>query len=669
MKNYLDYIKEKIHPAFLLLVISILAYGLLIPQLGFYWDDLPISWIRYQFGAEAMRLYFSTSRPVWGELYQITTRLLPQVPIFWQIAALLFRWLGAVALWKILRILWPRSPGMAFTGSLLFLLYPGFNLQWVSFVSTHFFIVLFFFLFSQLLMLWSLTNKERAGVYGSLALLFSALNIWMMEYFYSLELLRVFIILYFLLQTRPSSSLRQIVLETIKIWLPFLAVIILNVLYRSLVFTNLAYQNELFNDLRSNFSPTLWTLFGDVTLDLWRVTVQAWAQVFYISNFFSHGMRTHFFYLIVVILAAIIVLLRTDRMTVQRSEAIWAIVLGLIALLVSGGPYWLAKLEISLGFPTNRFTMSFMLGVSLLLTGVFYLFSARYRCVIVTLFIALAVGRQAIWADDFRRDWIKQKNMFWQLAWRAPGIEKNTLVFINEDVLNYYADNSLAAQLNWIYNPVQQGDQVPYALFFPTNRLGGSLPELKHDLPIEFTYLVGNFSGNTSQALVLYYAPPKCLRVLDPEIDPINRLIPDVSLLRDAALLSSTKRILSEQIAVMPDIYGSEPVHNWCYYFQKAELARQIGDWAAVTQLGDEAFALDDYPNDPVERFVYIEGYAHAEDWQKAVEYSIDSYRVSKKYVGPLLCKLWDRIERETVASAEQQSALTAVRLKFECLP
>ena len=31
----------------------------------------------------------------------------------------------------------------------------------------------------------------------------------------------------------------------------------------------------------------------------------------------------------------------------------------------------------------------------------------------------------------------------------------------------------------------------------------------------------------------------------------------------------------------------------------------------SVAELGDAAFALDDHPNDPVERFVFIEGYAH----------------------------------------------------------
>jgi hypothetical protein len=159
------------------------------------------------------------------------------------------------------------------------------------------------------------------------------------------------------------------------------------------------------------------------------------------------------------------------------------------------------------------------------------------------------------------------------------------------------------------------------------------------------------------------------LRLLDPEIDSQNRLISEDSLLRDAALLSSTAPILSESVARMPEIYEPEPAHGWCYYFEKADLARQTGDWETVTQLGDAAFALDDYPNDPIERFVFIEGYAHTTDWEKAVELSLASHKVSKNYVAPLQCKLWDRIARETESTPEQKSTLGEVRNRFECLP
>ena len=101
------------------------------------------------------------------------------------------------------------------------------------------------------------------------------------------------------------------------------------------------------------------------------------------------------------------------------------------------------------------------------------------------------------------------------------------------------------------------------------------------------------------------------------------------------------------------------PNSGWCYYFQKADLARQFGDWNEVVRLGDTAFKLDDFPNNPVERFVFIEGYAHVGDWKRAVQLSKKSYRVSKEYVGPLLCQLWKRVEAETTTSLERSEAIS----------
>ena len=88
-----------------------------------------------------------------------------------------------------------------------------------------------------------------------------------------------------------------------------------------------------------------------------------------------------------------------------------------------------------------------------------------------------------------------------------------------------------------------------------------------------------------------------------------------------------------------------------------------------VTRLGDEAFKLNDYPNNPVERFVFIEGYAHAGDWERALKMSRESYKVSKDYVGPLLCQLWKRIETETTGSLEQRNAITEAVNLFACNP
>lgn len=614
-----------------------------------------MSWIRYQLGADAMTQYFSTNRPVWALLYQITTRIFPHEPIYWQIFALFWRWLGAVTLWATAKQLFPKNEKFALTLSLLFLLYPGFNQQWASYLYSHFFIVLFFFLVSYYLMLRGKTIP---------ALIFSALNLWMMEYFFVLELMRPFVI--FASIREESLPLKARLLRALKLWIPYLVVFALAVLSRIFLFNNKIYKINLNEDAKTPIQMAV-ELLQNIFSSFWVTTAAAWMRVFQLPNPAVDGIRTIALYAFVVIsIAALVIfaLRNQNDMKESRAEIGWMIALGFVMLALAGPPFWLTNVPVSLGFPANRATLSFMLGASFIFAGLLEFIPNKFKYVLVVIF-ALAAGRQFLWSNDFRRDWTEHKNMFWQMTWRAPALQKNTIVLINED-LDYYADNSLSAALNWIYAPDNHSDVVDYVLFYPTNRESLSL---QPNTPVDYPFLAGNFHGNTSQTVVFYYAPPKCLRVLDPEIDSINRMIPDDSLLRDAALLSSTTPILSEPVAIMPNAYGAEPAHGWCYYFQKADLARQMGDWKEVVKLGNIAFKLKDYPNDPVERFVFIEGYAHVGDWERAVELSKLSYKVSKNYVRPLLCTLWNRIERETENKSVQNVTLDEVQSEFECNP
>jgi len=500
----------------------------------------------------------------------------------------------------------------------------------------------------------------------------------MLEYFFFLELIRPFFILAFLKQNsllQKQSGWRNISIQTFLKWLPYLAVWLADVFYRMFVFSNLAYQNTQLDNLRSQPLSAGLALIQAIFSDLWLVSVKAWFQVFQYPGFSIAGPLTALFFAGIVVITGLIVFFllwrtHTDEPLPIPERAFWPVILGIVAMLVAGGPYWLANLELTLGFPANRFTISFILGVSLLFAGLLELLPARLRILFVVSFVALAGGRQALWADSFRRDWNTQKEMFWQMTWRAPGLMPNTTVLMNQGPLNYYADNSLAATLNWIYDPENRSSNIHYVLFFPTSRIDtGSMPGFEPGLAINYNYLIGKFSGNTSQTVVFYYEPPGCLRLVDPEIDSQNRLIPDSTMLRDAAKLSSSAWITSEKTSHMPDVYFPEPTHGWCYYFEQADLARQMRDWERVGKLGDEAFSLTDYPNDPVERFVFIEGYAHLGNWERAKELAIQSYKVSPNYVGPLLCKLLDRIDREVPAGNDKESSLNDLNTKFSCLP
>ena len=652
--------KKFLHPALALFLIAVIAYGILAPQLGFYWDDLPMSWIRYELGPEAMTRYFSTNRPVWGLLYQVTTRLIPQNPAYWQAFALLWRWLGAVVVWAIARQLWKDKPRFALSVSFLFLLYPGFNQQWGSYLYSHFFIVIFFYLYSVYL---SLRRKTIA------ALIFSALNLWMMEYFFPLEFARIGFIWTSLRDEYPNP--RDRVKPSLKLWAPYLVLFFLAVLSRLFIFNNQVYGIGLGSKLRTAPLATLLSLVQDFFLSIWTVLVAAWIQIVTAIDPSVHGTRTIALYIavsLIVFAIALYFLLIQAKDDPRRRSTYYAIGLGLFLLPFAGAPFWLTGLTISLAHPASRFTLPFMLGVSLIVAGLIEFIPVRARYFILAAIVGFSAGRQFLWSTDYLRNWQAQKNLFWQMTWRAPGLKPNTVVLMNEE-LDFYADNSLSAPLNWIYDPNASADKIGYVLFYPTNRLGESLPALQSNLPIQYDYIAGRFNGNTSNAVAFYYSPPACLRLLDPDLDSNNRFILDESLMREASALSNQDQILDSSDAKMPDAYGPEPAHGWCYYFEKAELARQFGDWEAVTRLGDEASKLNDYPNNPVERFVFIEGYAHTGDWDRALKLSRETYRVSKDYVGPLLCKLWKRIETETADSPEQLAAISEAMNLFACNP
>ncbi len=662
MKRVVSYFTS---PPVVLAGVTVLAYGLLLTKVGFYWDDLPMSWIRYQLGPEAMADYFSSNRPVWGLLYQLTTRILPYKPVYWQAFALIWRWVSGVLVWMIMRELWPGRPRFALSVSLLFLIYPGFNQQWGAYLYSHFFIVLNLFLLSIYLMFRA--QKGRYWLWTSLAMFCSALNLWMHEYFFTLEIARFVFLWIAIRQDRlsPKARLRR----SVKLWVPYLVVFVLAVLSRLFIFNNQIYEIG-----GEGVGLSVGNLLVEIPRSLWMVIFGAWGQVFQLPMPEVNGPLTTIVYGLAAMIAYGLVIGVLFRKQVEdpergdRDDMWWALGLGGFILLVAGWPFWLTGVPVSLAHPASRSTLSFMLGVSLVVGGLVFMLPRRYEWVMLAALVGFGVGRQFLWSNDFRRDWEAQTEMFWQMTWRAPALEPGTIVMMNEE-LKYYADNSIGASLNLIYAPDNHSRFVDYVLFYPTNRLGKSLKELRPDIPVRYDYLAARFEGNTSQVVAFYYAPPRCLRLLDPEIDPENRLIPDDSMMREAAGLSNTAQILSEPIARLPEMYGNEPAHNWCYYFERADLARQMGDWESVADLGDIGFKLDDYPNDPLERFVFIEGYAHVGEWDKALEVAQVSFKVTKKIVGPLLCRLWDRIEREVPDSQEKDAAILEAKTLFVCNP
>jgi hypothetical protein len=651
----------------ILFIVAALTYGLFFWERGFYWDEAPWTWIYYRLGPAALTKTFSTSRPFWGMIYQVTMPLLGPFPWRWQLLMVILRWLTAVLVWMLLRQVWPRDERPALWASLLFLVYPGLGQNFIALMYSHFYIVLNCFLFSLYLSILAIRQPARRVPLTLAALVFSVINLLTMEYFYFMEFLRI-VLFWIVLEGAWKQKIRRVVL----LFVPYFALMLAVTFWRLFFFENqnASYSYITLDLLRENTLLGIATLLRAIGMAFWETVVHAWTFPFEATGVEQLGQRVTILAALLVLISAILIALYLVFRRNEQGESapVWQMfLLGLAAWLLAGGSFWLVGIEPQLHFSADRFTMPFMLGSSLLVIASISLLRARPKLQysLLALLIAFSIGKQFETNIAYIRDWDVHQNLFWQMSWRIPALEPDTAILSNDLPVTYFSDNSLSGPLNWIY--AREGE-MDHILYFISIRLNRGLPDLVPGLPIEQNYLAKTFHGNTSQMVVIDYSPPACLRVLDPQIDFANRLL--VPLLRDAADLSNTSLIHEEKAVTLPtSLFHPEPAHGWCYYFEKADLARQFGDWQKVAELGDIAFGLDDHPNNPVERFVFIEGYAHTGDWERAVKLSRESYRVSRNYVGPQLCWLWQRIEITTTddLSDERNEALSEIESMLAC--
>jgi hypothetical protein len=178
------------------------------------------------------------------------------------------------------------------------------------------------------------------------------------------------------------------------------------------------------------------------------------------------------------------------------------------------------------------------------------------------------------------------------------------------------------------------------------------------------------FTGSTLDSVMIYYVPEsgKCLWVLSPE-DQENPELPE--LLTGGVPLSDLSQIKPETGpgGKPPNsIFGPEPEHTWCYYFEKADLARQTGDWQRVAELGDQAEKAGFSPNDPQEWIPFIEGYAKVGRWEEAIQKTLHVYRINFRF-GPRLCHIWEGLLKNSEPPSGKLDEIQAMRERLECSP
>lgn len=652
-------------PAFLL-VILLVTFGILTPWIGFYGDDWALIWNSYRMQNQDWIAF----RPLVVFIYEVLSTILgPSFPQ-WLFVSILFRWAGALALFVFLSELFPARKEEARWFTLLFALYPGFVL-YAPLTNIAPFAQPFFLFMSFYFMLVWLRGGSKWGYFLALSILFAVINLLITEYFFFFEFFRPLIILY----ARKKERSKRKLWGTGKLWLPYVFVMLAATIWR-------IYKINVNSPYKSNFSRMLSqpvqfliTLWQKMLHDFQQVIVKPIVSVFTYPA--SMGPRTLLLFVAVVVFTAVFVfiyfMLREDRTTNQtdapKMKFFIFIPLGLLAFFFAGMPFWIADLEVAFVYSgLNRMAIPQAASLTLLLFGLIMLVQNKNRTmaiILVSVLAGLFAGNQFKAADNFRAKWVQHEKFFYNFSWRVPELEPGTVIILNPSGIG---DNALAAALNWHYVEQERTDHLDYYFYQDDDHLLNDISNFEPGQDISNYHISGTFIGNTSNILVLHVEEGACLRVVDPDTDIYNPDITDFS--REYIRYSNTNVILAESYLDLGhldmSIHDNQNQSNWCFYYEKADLARQLADWQAVVEMGEKAFALSEHAGNAAELLPFIEGYAHISDWETALNLTNQVIDVSAEY-SQMVCALWERIDKSTSSSLEKQESLRLLTLKLNC--
>ena len=690
----------------LFLIVTVAAYGLLLPLTGFYWDDWPFAWIAKFLGPQEFFPAFAAVRPFLAPIFFVTTSLIPLEPIYWQIFALIIRFISGLSAWFALSHIWPNYKRQILIASLLFLVFPGYSQHWVA--LTHInqeWIPFIFYLLSFGFTAGALRKKyviARAVARSNLpldgqgpikrhvpfsrrllrfarndtivALLLCIAGVFPTEYFIGLEPMRFLFI--WVIVSEQINGFRQRFVQTTRSWLPYLLIWFGNAAWLAYFYTIGPYESY---DVEVVKEPlTILHLFSSIGEAIWKAGFYVWSQVIVLITSAitaPTSLLTLALILLSFLLLSFYFLKQTFSQTSIRQFALQAILIGSIGLLLGRIPSFAAGLPLTLQSSYDRFMISMMLGASLFITGLIELLisNVRVKTYIFALLIALGIGQQFFNANIFRRDWAKQQEIYWQLAWRIPAMEPDTVLLTDQMPIDYETDLSFTAPINWMYapdykrsSPVDTRSDLPYAMLYVEKRLGGTLPSLETNATINLSFRTVSFKGTTSQAIVIYMPRNGCLRVLNPAWHDEITYSRQSPFLINAIPLSDPARISIKTDETVKLPFLAEPDHTWCYYYAKAELARQKGDWSQVNDMISEAISFGYEPEDPFEWLTYIEAKAvmgHIE----AAEQIAATALAQDKGVRDGLCQLWKRIELQAHTGSETGVRINQLLSDYRC--
>jgi len=671
-------------PAFLFLI-ALTSFGLLLPGLGFYWDDWAKSLVHRLYGVEGYLAYYAYDRPLSAWTHILLFPVLGETPIHWHIFTLLMRWLSAVAMWWSLCLLWPNARRQVTFAACLFLVYPSFTQQSIAMTFHQQWMQYALFFLSIGSMILALRCRKFFWLLTTASVIACGMQITITEYFIPLELLRP-LMLWFILGENHMST-KERVMKTLQHWAPYFLVVITYIIWRQF-FMQLVeedpYRMKLLSDLVIQPISTIKRLTKVIILDIYFLSIGSWASVI------SMGLPVEVPKMIwkggvVAILVALAcsqyfrMLRYNDEIPGQNNHRGWMpqmMTIGFFAMILGILPAWLIGRSSIDDFHANRYTLPAMWGICLIF--VCLIDSAMKKGYFQNITLGIMIGLSAAFhlqtADQYRELWDDQVNFYWQLHWRAPYLQPGTALLLEDEPFPDQGLFSTSSVINFLYPQPEKPDHLAYYVYTLRLRYNVVTPDLS-EINFNSSFRSLSFSGSTPHTLLVYYDTEitDCLWVLDPERDRDEPYLSE--LMKKVLPVSNLDQIKNGPIeANYPpeEVIGPEPVGTWCSYYQAAELARQNKNWPRVSELAEEAIrkGFDPYLSEsiiPHEWLVFIEGYAHTGAWDKAQELTEKLSQVSYGQSNASLCSLWKDIGRDKIPSQERETASGEINTELKC--
>jgi hypothetical protein len=673
-----QFLKKHSFPIFLL-GLAIITYGLWAFSMGFFLDDWYIVLYQKYFGGSGFLQFFSEDRPFLGYVYVVFLPIFKDSPAAWQLFAVLTRWLATFAFWQISSLLFPDFKKLWKWAAVLFLVYPGFQFHWFAIMYSQAYFLLSVYFLSYFFMYWAIRqrgNPARSMLWSVLALVCEIIGIVPMEYYYGLELVRPFVI-YFLLRQETSSPTKPLG-RAILHWLPYLAVFAGFTIFRVTYSSSYSYQVGILSRFAEQPMQTVSGLIKEVFATLFSSVLGVWwnafKQVSRVSLSLSYA-ATAGLMLLSALATYLLLFKRKNPMEVHKRtpRSWWVMLAGLGMIIFALAPFIAASFPVTLDFPYNRFLLSLAPGIGVFLAGALdsLLRTDRQKIIVIALLTGLAVGSQFMAGRSFHLLWAAQKDFFWQLTWRAPALKPGTAL-VTEDLPfdKYSSGPSLTAPLNMIYSPDSRSHILNNSFLFVSSPQGEAISDFAPGIDIHYSFRHLDFYGNTDSLITFHKPGVGCLRLLSPSDSPDEFAFSLRSKFwKESIPLSNLDQIiLDPAIAAVPPkkYFGNENTDQWCYYFEKADLARQQSNWQQVIDLFDQAANKGFQPINNQEWLPLMEAYLQTGQIDPVTNLSTTiKYADVSERAG--VCKLIKRMQPLYTGSASEADKITALASQFNC--